>query len=361
MSHYANLHSDYLVGTIDRHNYFGDTANATMLDRAGSGLLSTGMQQVVDRPFMMSEWIHTFPNEMGVEGPAILGAYGLGLQGWDVSFMFQNGDNGAFSPKIGRDQWDVTAPQVLGVFPAVARQILRGDVTESSVVALRNVCVPALFEGKLGFDDKVVQGYDAKELDSSKVPARALAVARVAIAFTKQEQATPVFDITPYTKAGQLVSTTGQLRWHEREEKAGGYFTMDTPGTKAVVGFAQGQEIALGGVTITPESRFGAIYVTARERDKTLETSRELLIVALARAQHGHEVRAGWQQDADCWHATDPHGAGPGAHHDPQAGHPKAIVLDHDGRVTQKTIAVENGSLRIGGADDQTPYYLLRY
>ena len=52
-SHFANLHSDYLVGTIDRHNYFGgERANASMLTRAGSGMLSSGMQQVADRPVL---------------------------------------------------------------------------------------------------------------------------------------------------------------------------------------------------------------------------------------------------------------------------------------------------------------------
>ena len=106
-------------------------------------------------------------------GPALIGAYGLGLQGWDVSYMFQNGDDGTFSRQIGSQQWDVTAPQILGVFPAVARQVLRGDVSESDVIAARNVHPASLFEGRLSFGDTVAQGYDDKELDSSKGPARA--------------------------------------------------------------------------------------------------------------------------------------------------------------------------------------------
>ena len=44
--------------------------------------------------------------------------------------------------------------------------------------------MPSLFEGRLSFDDRVAQGYDDKELDSSKVPARSLAVARSVVAFT---------------------------------------------------------------------------------------------------------------------------------------------------------------------------------
>ncbi|HUT33621.1 MAG TPA: hypothetical protein VNE39_09090, partial [Planctomycetota bacterium] len=361
-SHLANLHSDSLVGTIDRHNYFGGRANASMLARAGSGLLSTGMQQVANEPFMFSEWIHVFPNEMGVEGPAIIGAYGLGLQGWDVSYMFQNGDTAAFSAIVGRQPWDVTAPQVLGVFPAVARHIHRGDVTESETLAALNVHVPSLFEGKLGFGDKMVQGYDDKELDNDKVSARTLAVARCAVAFTDEFKETPAFDLAPHTRDGQLVSTTGQLRWKEGGRGPSGYFTMDTPGTKAVVGFAEGQKCELGGVTIEPQSRFGAIYVTAREKDKTVETAAELLVVAIARARN---TGMKFSPSGDRMLAK---GEGPIVMEPVKArialgraGTPKVIALDHDGKPTEAVVPVENGAFTIDGARDKTPYYLVRY
>ncbi|NQT52983.1 hypothetical protein HQ576_13075, partial [bacterium] len=361
-SHFANLHSDYLVGTIDRHNYFGGRANATMLARAGSGMLSSGMQQVADRPFMLSEWIHVFPNEQGVEGPAILGAYGMGLQGWDVSYMFQNRDNGAFSPKIGRDRWDVTAPQILGVFPAVARHIHRGDVTESDVVAVRHVHVPSLFQGKLSFDDKVVQGYDDKELDSSKVPARALAVARSVIAFDEEYKETPVFDMKPYKKEGQLVSATGQLRWKESPSSPGGFFTIDSAGTKAVVGFAEGQRCDLGSVTIEPQCRFGAIYVTAREKDKDIATSRELIVIAVARARNtgmkfspaGDRMLAQGKEPI----LMQPVKASITLRRD---GSAQVIPLDHDGKATRTANPLDGGTFTIDGARDRTPYYLVRY
>ena len=362
-SHFANLHSDAQVGTIDRHNYFGaNRANATMLARAGSGILSSGMQQVADRPFMLSEWIHVAPNEFGVEGPAIIGAYGMGLQGWDVSYMFQNRDNGVFSPTVGDDQWDVTAPQILGVFPAVARHILRGDIDQSSVVAARNVHAPSLLEGKLGFEDKVVQGYDDKELDSSKVPAQALAVARSVVAFTDNYEDTPVFDMKAYVKNGRIVSATGQLQWQEGSDGAGGYFTINTPATKAVVGFAQGQRLELGAVTIEPQCRFGAIYVTAREKDGDIASSRELLIVAIGRARNtgmkfspaGDRVLA--------------QGKGPILMEPVKVnitirrkGAPKAIALDHNGKATNTTIPFTDQTLAIDGARDKTPYLLVTY
>lgn len=361
-SHFANLHSDAMVGTVDRHNYFGEgRANASMLGRAGSGLLSSGMQQVIDRPFMLSEWIHVFPNEMGVEGPAIIGAYGMGLQGWDVSYMFQNGDSGSFSARIGRDRWDVTAPQVMGIFPAVSRQVLRGDVKQSEVVAVRNIHVPSLFEGRLGFDDRVVQGYDDKELDSSKVPAASLAVARSVVAFTDQYADTPAFDIKAHEKDGALISTTGQLRWKQGDGKAGGFFTIDTPATKAVVGFSGGQTCDLGNVTITPQTPFSAIYVTAREPDKTIDNSRQLLIVAVARCRN---TGMKFSPAGDKMLAT---GSGPVLMEPVSARisvrKPGGIVyaLDHDGRRTGRTVPVLNGSIVIDGATEKTAYYLVEY
>ncbi|MCB1125544.1 MAG: beta-galactosidase, partial [Verrucomicrobiae bacterium] len=365
-SHYANLLSDARVGMIDRHNYFGGNrggigpfAAGSMLSKAGSGSLSSGLQQVGDRPFMLSEWIHVFPNEWGVEGPAILGAYGMGLQGWDVSYLFQNGDDAAFSRQLGRQAWDVMAPQVLGILPAVARQVLRGDAREADLVAPRLVHAPSLFEGRLGFEDQVAQGYDDKELNSSQVPAQALAVARCTLDFREEWQETPGFDLTPWRQDGFLVSSTGQLRWREGNgSPTSGYFTMNTPGTKAVVGFAEGKACELGEVTITPQSRFAAIYVTAPGREQTIGNAKRLLVVAMARARNmGIKFNRAGDELLE-------KGRGPVLLEPVRSrlvfGHSRVAqvnVLDHDGRRTGRTLAAREGRVEIDGAREQTPYY----
>lgn len=371
ISHLLNLHSDWRVGTIDRHNYFGGGSakpgerfqNGTMLSMAGSGTLSVGLQQAIDRPFMLSEWIHVFPNEWGVEGPAVLGAYGFGLQGWDVSYMFQNRDGGEFSDRIGRDRWDVTAPHVLGVFPAVARQVLRGDVKESDLIAPLYAHVPSLLEGRIGFEDRTIQQHDIKSFDTDKVPARALAVARCAIKFAEEHRDAPAFDLSPYERDGTLVSSTGQLRWIESPgQKLAGYFTIDTAGTKAVVGFAQGEECRLGDVTIAPQSPFAAIYVTAREPDKDLATSDRLLIVAIARARNAQ------MQFNDAGDGVLDRGEPPVLMEPVRAiltiRRPDASrlrLLDHDGLPTQTTVPIRNGTVTIDGARDKTPYYVIEF
>lgn len=359
-SHFLNLHSDYQVGLIDRHNYVGGQAdgvvdNATMLAQPGSGLLSSGLQQIADRPFMLSEWIHCFPNEWGAEGPAILGAYGLGLQGWDASFMFQNRDSGGFSDRIGRDTWDVTAPQVFALCPAVARALYRGDVREAKATVPLRVDLPSLFEGTLGFSDRTEQGYDAKLFSTDKVPLAALAASRVAVEYTATPEQTPAFAAPA---AGQpVVSDTGQLRWTPGRTRLDGHFTIDTPGTKAVVGFAAGQRCDLGEVTITPQTRFCAVYVTAAEREATVASGKRLLITALARARN---TGMKWLEDR----LLLERGQGPVLLEPVRAeitlrrqGGFRVIALDHDGCRTATEVPVQDGVFALDGAKYKTPYY----
>ena len=366
-SHLLNLHSDALAGTIDRHNYFGGGEgiridNSTMLAVPGSGILSAGIQQVIDRPFMLSEWIHVSPNEWGVEGPAIVGAYGMGLQGWDASFLFQNQDEGGFRSVIGKDRWEATAPQVLGVFPAVARQVLRGDVRQAEEDATCNVHVPSLMAGKIGFDDQVTQQYDVKAFGTDKVPAAALAVARCSITFTSAYRDTPPFDVTRYRQTdGSYLSSTKQLRWQPGASKLDGYFTLDTPGTKAVVGFADGKVCQLGDVTLTPKCRFLALYVTAQGKDQDVATAQNLLVVAMARARNTGMRVLNDNRILD--RGTEPVLLEPvqaeiAIQHQ---GSPTVYLLDHNGRKTTQTLPVRHGRFEIDGARDQTCYYLVSF
>ncbi|MFQ3587510.1 MAG: hypothetical protein SNJ76_07585 [Fimbriimonadaceae bacterium] len=363
-SHFYNLDSDRIIGLVDRHNYFGGARGSTiedasMLSRPGSGMLSTGMNQVAGRPFSLSEWIHVFPNEWGAEGPAILGAYGMGLQGWDVSFIFQNRDQGTFSDRIGRDQWDAVAPQVIGVFPAVSRQVLRGDVAASELVIPRNVHVPSLAEGRIGFDDRVVAAGDIKETDSRTVPIEALAIGRNVVRFTDRFEPTPNFDVERHISDGVVRSSTGQLRWHTGAGRQSGFIQIDTPGTQAVVGFAQGRRVALTDVEIVSRSRFAAIYATARGRDETIAAGGSVLLTAIARARNtgmkifGQVLVERGQPPI----LMEPVVA------DITLKRPGATVhiLDHDGRRTGRTVPVENGVVRIDTGRDRTCWYLVTF
>jgi hypothetical protein len=373
IGHLLNLHSDHLIGIVDRHNYFGGSrgdlekglefADGSMLAKPGIGTLSAGLQQVDSRPFMLSEWIHEQPNEYYAEGPALLGAYGWGLNGWDVSYIFQNGDEGIYSKKIGRDTWDVTNPALMVNFPAVARQVRRMDVKESERSHFLNAHIPSVLNAELSFYGQTLQNHDIKTFTTDKVPSAALAAERIAVKFTDEYEETKEFDLSPYLEDSTIISSTKQLSWTPapEDERKAGYFTINTPSTKAFVGFAPGNEsFDLGdGYKIEPARGFAVIYLTAKEEDKDLKSSEEIIITVMARARN-----TGMEFNEEENIILDP-------------GEPpivlepvKAIVsvpfggelelLDHDGNLQQDSKKKFRRKIAIDGAVDQTPYYLLR-
>ena len=372
ISHYYNLHSDWRVGTIDRHNYFGGGSakpgakfnNATMLHTAGSGTLSVGLQQASDRPFMLSEWIHVFPSEWGVEGPGDprrlrLRPAGLGRllhvpepRRRDVQRPHRPGPVGRDGPAGARH-----LPRRRPAGPARRCQGIR---------ALRRRCT-CTCRRWLRTSSASSTGPCRSTMSRASIPTRSLPApwpSPAARSSSPTSTATrPPLIITPFAKDGFVTSSTGQLQWKEAgEEKLGGHFTIDTPGTKAVVGFAEGRQIQLGNVTITPQCPFAAIYVTAREPDKTIDTSGKLLITAIARARNSG------MQFNDAGDGLLDRGKPPILMEPVKAtitirksGQPKVYLLTHDGLRTGKTLPIADGTLTLDTARDKTPYYLMEF
>ena len=358
-SNYLNLNSDATCGNIiDRHNYF--TGRGSMLVSPGDAILSSGMEQVENRPFMLSEWSSVFPNQFGVEGPAIIGAYGMGLNGWDSSQIFAVSGRAGFDSSVGQNQWQVNIPQIMGIFPAVARQILRGDVRESKLILPRYVCVRSLFHAKLGFTDNITQNGDVKTFTTNKVPAAALAVGRCVVTFTKKFKTTPAASLKAYRQGGMWRSSTGQLGWHAGTLPTSGFITVNTPGTQAVVGFAAGRPIGLKNVVITSGTRFAAIYVTALGRHGTIATGHRILVTTIARVYNtGMKMVRGYLINA----------GNPPMRMEPvkvdltlkRPGTPTVYVLNDAGQRTGKTLPVTAGHLVLNGAATHAIYYELVY
>ena len=355
-SHFLNLHSDWRIGMIDRHNYFEGASS--MLAIPGSGILSTGMQQVADRPFMLSEWIHTFPNEFCSEGPAIIGTYGMGLNGWDVSFMFQNSDQGHFRQSLG-ETWDVVAPQVFGLFPAISRQVLRGDVKESETVFSRNVDFTSLQKGELNFDDRVEQGYDVKNFASDATPVQALAIGRVVVDFVDEAKKTETVDLSEYeNNANMFVSGTRELVWQSGTNSRDGSILINTPKTQALVGFMH-NTVRLRDVSMYVENPFAAMYVTSLD-DEPIATSKHILVTTIARARNtdmkligGTLIRRGTgpilMEPVFCRLLLK------------RSGMPTVHILDHDGCRTGKTLPVVDGLIEFDGRVTKAVYYEIEY
>jgi hypothetical protein len=358
LPHYYNLRSDYLAGYIDRHNYFGGKLLDSMLAMPGSGYFSTGLQQVAGRPFGLSEWIHVYPSLYSAEGPAIIAAYGMGLQGWDASYEFQSqAARRTFDDRVGWlpwGVWEADVPTQIGQYPALARMIYRGDVQEAEPISVRRVSLEELAAGHFSFVDKVVQQGDVKSFGGS-VPQETLAAGQVLVEFTDKPQPSTLPDVEKHRRGSAIVSTTGQLAW----ETAGkGYFAVRTPGTKAVVGFAEGKRLVLDDVTISPQCPYASIFLTAIDKDATLANAKTALVSAVARnCNSGFKYFAIDSRILDNGKAPillEPVKATIAISGRQIAG---VNVLDHDGRRTSKTVPVENGGFTIDGARDRTLYY----
>ena len=318
--------------------------------RPGSGYFSSGLQQVVDRPFALSEWIHVYPNVYSAEGPAILAAYGMGLQGWDASYEFQSqAERRSFGDIAGKFPWGVweaDVPTSLGQFPTLARMIYRGDVKEGEVISVRRVSPADLAEGKFSFSDKVEQQGDVKTFGGS-VPPEALAAGRVVVEFTDKSQPSQLPDMKKYRHGSVIKSVTGQLAW---DTSGQGFFTVNTAGTKAVVGFASGKEQTLGDVKVRLDTPFASLFLTALERGEDLAGCKRALITVLAR-----QSNTGFSYFAPDNRVLK--NGGPPILLEPVkatltiAGRPiEAVnILDHDGRRTGRTLSVPMDASRSMG------------
>jgi hypothetical protein len=280
LPHYYNLKSDWLVGAIDRHDYFGGRISDTMLGTPGGGYLSAGNQQVADRPFSLSEWITTYPSLYSAEGPLLVAAYGMGLQGWDASYQFQSTSDrpGNIVGELPYGIWNADAPNQLGQYPLLSRMVQRGDVREGPVLATRRVSSANLDSGLFDFTDTLVQDGDFKTF-SGTVPSELLAMGRSVVEFLPETKPSTPGDPAPYRNGGDIVSATGQLFWNAVDRLV----QVNTAGTQGMVGFGKGRRIALGDMIIQTTTEYALILAVALSPDKSLKTDDRVLVTLLAR------------------------------------------------------------------------------
>jgi hypothetical protein len=359
LPHYYNLRSDYLAGYIDRHAYFGGGLLDSMLDQPGRGFLAGGLQQVIDRPFALSVWFHVYPSLYSAEGPPIIAAYGLGLQGWDSSYAsYSEPATRTFAELAGAFPWGTgraNVPTQLGQFPTLARMVHRGDVQPADVISIRSVSAEGLLSGKLGFYDEFEQPAAARPRANS-VPPEALAAGRVVVRFSDKSQPSSFPAMDKYRRGSLILSATRQLAW----DTAGkGRILINTPATKGLVGFAAGKRLTLGdGVSIEQTCPYASIILTAADKTADLATGKRALLSAVAR-----NCNTGFKYFEVGGKVLD-NGSAPILLEPVKAviefaarSVARVNVLDHEGRRTGRTLSVEKGRFTIDGARDHALYY----
>jgi hypothetical protein len=153
-------------------------------------------------------------------------------------------------------------------------------------VANRRISIEGLKAGDVGINETfTLLGGANNKTFSSVVPNAAIAAGRVLLEFI--EGPVPenplVANFSDYIDEENKVvrASNGQLVWHHGGR---GYYTIDTPGTQAVIGYAANRRIDLADVTIaTAQNTELKLYVTALNRGDSIKTAKRLLITALGR------------------------------------------------------------------------------
>ncbi len=378
-AHFLNLLSDSNGDIIDRHNYQGgaegDPAhlikegfilkNHTMLDQPGSGLLSTGMQQVIDTPFMLSEWLSVVPSEYAAADTTIIAAYGFGLQGWDMSYHFASDGNG-FTPTLSNKggKFSNLNPVGVGLFPILSRMVLRGDIHEGKTIATRRLSKNQAINNDYDFLNTTDQTHDLKSFSGTPHHA-SLAAGKVLIEFTDKDSHSSINDWEKtYSTQNNDQSTTitasnNQLAWtFKKERKHSGFITINSDGTQGIIGFAKGKKNLLKNMNVTSHSPYAVILGTAKDPQKTIATDKEILIVAIARAHNTgmHISNEIIKKVGQAPIILEPVKATINFKR-------KATitVLDHDGIITDTAYTTKEGVFELDTGRDKSIYYLVSF
>lgn len=253
--------------------------NVSMVNNpAGSTIAGITRQRVKGKPHNVTEYQHPSPNTYSTEMPVFVAAYGA-LQDWDGIWFFEY--------PTGTDEY------VTGFFDTAGNP---GKLANSLIAASlfrRGDVAPAAREHVVRFDPETEvetvtsRGGPWRIADGSSlgVPATLGLVSRVSLSVGEEAEGA---EETPAAPAGPVyASDTGQLVW-SLEQAGRGVLTVNTPATKAVVGFSDGRAFDLDGVILEPgvtRQGWSTIAITAREGE-SLVGSGEAWGVIVATGDH---------------------------------------------------------------------------
>lgn len=270
-NHWENRVGDILGNAaydlLDRHAYWDHPASAPYTELSvfhgrpmvkalagGNIVAQNARQRVLGLPFLVSEWTGCWPNEYCGEVPLLMAANGL-FQDWQGLIHFSS-EECAWDSRLSSCFNTRSKPQQVAPLAACALMWLRGDVAPGPLRILAGD--PARLDAPLGGGE----------------PAEACVTSRTAVALGARPSGVDQQGV-PYGR---------QLNW-----SADGIFTVDTPCTKAVLGFAGGRTVQLAGCTMSFDAAFGQLIATSLD-GRPLAESRHVLLCAISRVENTGQV-----------------------------------------------------------------------
>lgn len=273
-------------------------ANVSMVNSPMSSTISRiARQRVKGKPHNVTEYQHPSPNTYSTEMPIFVAAYGA-LQDWDGIWFFEY--------PTGTDEYVTGFFDTAGNPGKLANSLIAASLFRRGDAATAREGYAVRFDPETELEAVVSKGGPWRIADGSSlgVPAAAGLVWRLSLAIGEpagqesegaeagqeagESQEETEHEGIPEAPEGPVYrSDTGQLVWSV-EEPGRGVLTVNTPATRAVVGFSDGRAFDLDGVVIEPgvtRQGWSTIAITAREGE-SLTGSGEAWGVIVATGDH---------------------------------------------------------------------------
>jgi len=188
-----------------------------------------------------------------------------------------------------------------------------------------------------------------------------LAIGRFPVQFTKQNMETEIPDVSEYwNETTKIISSlTDELKWSYGDKN---FVSIDTKGTKGIIGFVQNEKVSLGNWQIETENPFAVILITDLSEKGDLQSSDKILVTAVARARNSgmeyeySENKTILKSEGDKPLLLESVNAKISSKN---LKNFEVLVLDHDGLITGGKVPVQEGNFTIDGAEYKTLYYLI--
>jgi hypothetical protein len=252
-----------------------------MVNEAGGTLPGLALRRVLGKPHCVTEYNHSAPNTFGSEGFLLLAAYGA-LQDWDAIYAFAYSHRSNWNPRRISGFFDIDQhPTKMATLPAAVALFVRGDVQPA-----RKQIVTALDREREVDALRTAGPWELVHARHVGVPPEAALVHRIALATGENKHAKS--PAVPKPAGPRYASDTGELLW-DLGSKGRGVVTVNTPRSKAVIGYGGGKRFNLGGVVIGPgatrQDGWCAITLTVLEGDLAKGPAR-LLVTATGYAEN---------------------------------------------------------------------------
>ncbi len=284
------------MDVIDIHTYWkhpqypkpGDSSvwtvgRESMMEDIGGGTIPAMMlRRVQGKPFVVTEYNHTSPNLFAGEGFLLAAAYGAlhdidGLFAYSYSHYPEKFDREAVPGLFDIDQHPLKMA-TMGMASAV---FLRPDVAPSPTEHV----TPVLLEDALHVGIAKGTRVDGFHFGVSFMePLRR----RTSLALTtNREEATRPGMSGEFLGSDPVVSETGELQWIPVKGRKS-IFTMDTPRTKAVIGYSDGIPVDLDWLKVSTKENWEGWSVIALTSTSfaPLDAPGRSLLVACGKAEN---------------------------------------------------------------------------